>query len=179
MSTRLQQLRTHLRERETDLQRTYNFQYRSTKLLIANAHLYITSFDHPNYTFENTGDYRGYITSVTKPSEIGVTFLEDSKMTINSLLEMWDQLKYNQATGIHYPKAVYEDQGILNYFGPEKEDGKPVKYKRKNRSYIITGFYPIGRPNQSLSYDSNDVVRITVPFNVDSIIPTHMFGKGL
>jgi hypothetical protein len=40
---------------------------------------------------------------------------------------------------------------------------------QKNKRYMLSGFYPINRTPISLSYGSNDVVRIQVNFNVDKI----------
>ena len=164
--SRLALLRHQLKKYNTDLQRTYNWSYRSTKLLIGHADLYLTDIDHPAFQYENMGEYRGFISSRKKPTEINMTFLETDRHLISSLLYFWDSLKYNKDTGIHYPKAVYEDQGILMYTGGGDSQQTP-----RRRYYTLTGVYPINRSPISLSYGTNDVMRIQATFNVDTIEP--------
>lgn len=171
-NNRLRELRNSLRDRKTELQRSYNFRFRSTKLFIGQADLKIISIEHPFFNFENIGDYRGYINAVTKPTEITITFLEDDKLSVTGLMDFWDSLKWNSSTGIKYPKAVYEDQGILTYEGADYTGEGKVR----TRAYAIKGIYPLTRPNTMLSYDQNDIVKITVPFNVDDVSSLKLFG---
>jgi len=182
-TNRLRTLREDLSTKKVDLQRVYNFSLVSLKLRVfRDIAIRITAASHPYINFENAGDWRGYVNAATKPAEMSITFLEDDSHIVNGALELWDQLKYNKSTGIHYPKAVYEDQGMLIYHGPNQED-KSVKagrtqYSVKTRSYILTGFYPIKREDSSLDYDTNDVLKLGVPFNVDDIRPLHVLGVG-
>jgi hypothetical protein len=168
--SRLQQLRSNLTKYKTDLQRVYNWEYQSTKLIIGGANLYITDIDHPFFQFENIGDYNGFISSTKKPADMNLTFLENDRSFVSQLLYFWDTLKFNRSTGIHYPKAVYEDQGILTYIGGDTNASTQAKTARK-RYYIVKGFYPINRSPISLSYGSNDVLKIQVSFNVDEVEP--------
>jgi len=182
MATKLQDIRTHLAEKGKDLQRNYNWRFTSTKLKIFKSDLYIQSVEHPFLNYDNQGDYRGYISGATKPSEISMTILEDNEQTIGKLFDMWDSLKYNKATGIAYPKAVAEDQGFLIYTGGEAVASAgpglvdPNQTKMKERRYLVQGLYPINRSSISLSYDGNDVIKISVTFNVDDITPVSYAG---
>ena len=209
MATRLQQLREQLRLRDVDFQKSYQFLFSSLKLLILRTDLYIINVEHPFYNFTNEGDYRGYISAVTKPSDITITFLEDDDQTVLNRLEMWDDLKFNKATGIQYPKAVYEDQAFLTYLGPKQKGNlfetadtgqialedqvvqeskvaidRPLpgnvvtapSPEEKRRNYLLTGLYPINRNAIQLAYESNDIVKVTAIFNVDTITPMNIAG---
>lgn len=179
MHSRLQQVRQTLRDRNADLQRLYKFNFKSVKLALFNIDIYILSINHPQYQFNNFGDYKGLIDSVIKPNEMSITFLEDTEQTVNSIFNIWDGLKFNKWTGIHYPKAVYEDIAWLRYLGEHQKEGEAgglfgtvhIESGPKQRTYALTGFYPINRESISLSYDNNAVEVLSVTFNVDSINP--------
>jgi len=172
MPTRLEQLRETLSNRQTDLQRLYNFDFLSTKLGIFGATLHVIAVSHPYFQYSNVGEYRGFISEVTKPGEIGISFIEDDHHRINSVFETWDGLKYNMATGIHYPKAVYEDEAILIYKGHVVYGGDQPEIT--TRSYALTGIYPINREQVSLSYDNSSILVLSVTFNVDDIKPLYV-----
>jgi len=187
-TSRLTQLRKTLSEKKTDLQRLYRFNFRSTKLLLFNADLYIISISHPQYQFGNMGDYQGYISSVTKPNEMNIVFLEDQQHTINFILDLWESLKLNKRTGIFYPKAVYSDQALLVYEGeyPIFSAAPPASLVSKDNTssgvdsantsdikippiYYLSDIYPINRESITLSYSSNEIQTVSVTFNVDDI----------
>lgn len=179
-SNRLSNLRENLDFNKTDLQRSYNFSFDSIKLrLFRNITVRIINVEHPYINFTNEGDYRGYISSATKPSEITITFLEDDKHIVNGAMNAWDVLKFDESTGIHYPKAVYEDIGYLYYFSKPRIGAVDIGGGIRTRSYIMKGLYPITREPVSLGYDINDVVKLTIPFNVDEIQPLHIMGEGV
>ena len=115
MSTKLDQVRNLLAQRKTDLQRAYKFRFQSTKLLLTRADIFIIGIDHPSFQFSNASEYSGYIDGVTKPSNMNVTFLDDELHSVQYMLEVWDNLKYDAGKHILYPKYVYEDQGFLTY----------------------------------------------------------------
>lgn len=170
MPNRLIQLREKLAEQETDLQRLYKFKFSSIKLALFNIDTYIISCSHPFFNFVNSGDYRGLIDVVTKPSEINISFLENDRQQVNLFLDFWDNLKYNIDTGIHYPKAVYADLARLTYIGFKKGNTfEEATGDERTRSYILTGLYPINRESISLSYDNNAVEVVNVSFNVDEV----------
>lgn len=175
--SRLTELRRILSAKQTDLQKLYRFNFKSTKLLLFNADTYITSITHPQYNYTNQGDYKGYIASVVKPGEITITFLEDQQHTINYVLDIWESLKYNKLTGVHFPKAAYEDQALLIYEGEYRfpslkddfEKPLPINVNNVPPVYSLLGFYPINREPITLNYSSNEVQLISVTFNVDDV----------
>jgi len=194
--SRLTQFRAKLAERQVDVQRLYKFEFDSVKLKIFQIQLYIVSVNHPVIQYNNTGDYRGLIDAVTKPGEISIGFVEDDDQTISRILDVWDSLKYNLTTGIHFPKSVYEDKATLTYLGHATgqsnvensdtfqaiESSSPVSssfvdldQSTTKIKYEMNGFYPINRESIQLSYDNNAIEVINVTFNVDDVTRT---GSG-
>jgi hypothetical protein len=203
--SKIQKVRRSLAIREADLQRSYNFEFYSLKIKLIPSQLasnLIVACNHPYFQYTNSGNYRGFIDGVNKPSEITLNILENDRGDINDFFNMWDGLKYNMATGIHYPKSVYEDIAFLTYKGnsyiPSKlntsstnnvsnyanaaantiratnTDSYYTEGMVRERTYVITGFYPINRESVNLSYDNNSVVTLSVTFNVDDIQPVPM-----
>jgi hypothetical protein len=39
------------------------------------------------------------------------------------------------------------------------------------RSYLFTGIYPINYSSSPLAYSSNDIMTVSVTFNVDQVVP--------
>jgi len=163
------------------IQRNYNYTLSSIKMglltLSIDSDAMIQSVEHPFFQFENMGEYKSYIGKVQKPPEMTITFIEDDLHTIGRMLDIWDSLKWNKATGILYPKAVYEDQAILTYFGSRKasiaRNGNNITIDsvglENTVRYSILGFYPITRGTHTMADSDNGVLQITVPFNVDDI----------
>jgi hypothetical protein len=162
---KLTRLRKDLDVTNSGFQRSYNWTFQSLKLLILRNDLKIVSVTHPFVNFESTGDYKGYISSYTKPSNISISFLEADKHWVNLALEFWDNLKYNPSKGTMYPKAVYEDQAKLTYSGHQRDKTYVT------RTYLMAGFYPISRSPIDNTYGSNEITTISVEFNVDRIQP--------
>lgn len=198
---RLLDLRSRLDFYNADLQKVYKFRFETLKLSPINA--YILNVSQPQYNFQNTGTYRGLIDQVQKPAEITITFLEDDNLTVNRLLNAWDDLKWNKNTGKLYPPSVYEDIAVLYYQGSvdlltvasgesfdqaraSQTDSFLTSQQRQNlrdvessidslassrKSYRLGGLYPINREVYSLDYGNNEILKISVTFNVNDIDP--------
>lgn len=177
MPNRLTQLRESLRKNNADFLKSYNFEFKSLKLAIFDCNIKIISMSHPFYNFTNSGEYKGVIQSSTKPSDMSITFIEDDKFSVNKLFDFWDSLKYNRSTGIHYPKAAYEDIAYLRYIGSasSSEPNEILEAFNNSVAYTLSGFYPIQRDPIPLAYDTSDIVKVSVTFNVDSIDSVGVF----
>lgn len=175
---KLRKLRSHLQDKlfPGALQKVFEYDLYCSKFALLGVSHQVVSCTHPYLQYDNAGDYKGYISAVKKPSEMTVTFIEDDLHAVNTMLELWDMMKYDKAKGIHYPKYLYGSTAILRYRGTltPATVGQPEQARammQNKVSYQIDGFYPITRSSSTVSDGANEIMTIDVMFNVDDIAP--------